>query len=356
MNTNTGTQTLEWLYTHQLKVDEEWSQQTANGFRWWADKNAQAIEAIGQETASDGEVADYICVRTEMLRSVVLNDNALEIINDQLMSVASMGGPVYDPKTRTLSLCSLVRVYADIRPWMQNLISSASVLQIGEAREQGPRLALALDAELAISGHAENGIRPEPDELASIIQQLVIPMGVSPCSWNAEDFLGIGKKYLNRPPSLMGNADSSGFIVEFPYGNQSSLCQVLGNQPHPLYGNGLLQLQRFPLPELNHIDGIKLALIMNENELTRKPLGYGFGSYAYRNGILYFNSFTPNMCAAQLSLENMYFSCGQRAREISKRFTGNDWSEETFSPGKSALGRMMDSEQLVTELIGNWSC
>ena len=37
MNTNTGTQTLEWLYTDQLKVDEEWSQKTASGFRWWAD-------------------------------------------------------------------------------------------------------------------------------------------------------------------------------------------------------------------------------------------------------------------------------------------------------------------------------
>ena len=36
-----GTRALEWLFTEQLKVDRHWAVRTPNGFRWWADKQAQ---------------------------------------------------------------------------------------------------------------------------------------------------------------------------------------------------------------------------------------------------------------------------------------------------------------------------
>ena len=74
---NTGKQTVEWLFNEQLKVDEEWAVRTHNAFRWWADKNAQTVEVIGQEVGPDGDIGYIVSVRTELLRSVDLNDCTL---------------------------------------------------------------------------------------------------------------------------------------------------------------------------------------------------------------------------------------------------------------------------------------
>lgn len=49
-----GQQTIEWLSSDQLKVDREWSVRLASGFKWWAYKHAQVVEAVGQELGPDG--------------------------------------------------------------------------------------------------------------------------------------------------------------------------------------------------------------------------------------------------------------------------------------------------------------
>lgn len=43
---NAGERTVEWLFREQLQVDPKWSVRTPNGFRWWADKNAQTVEIL----------------------------------------------------------------------------------------------------------------------------------------------------------------------------------------------------------------------------------------------------------------------------------------------------------------------
>jgi hypothetical protein len=339
---NTGTQTVEWLFGQQLKVDEEWAVRTPSGFRWWADKHAQTVEVIGQEAGPDGETSYFVSVRTELLRSVDLNDRTLSAINAVLMSFASMAGPVYDPDHRIVSLCSLVRVYDGISAWMNPLISVAAVLQIGEARIVASELAKMLNAEEAISGHPQHGLRPEPDEMAEVIATLIAPMGKGPCRWPAQEFEDVVDRHMNQPPALLGSAGGAGFTVEFPYGDESSLCQAMGDQPHPRYGNGLFLLQSFPVSGMSKADGAKLALSINEIELTQRPLGYGFGSYAYRDGTLHFTSFFPNALYRPRLLPNIYFSCAQRAREMAVRLTKRDWTPESFAPRRSALGRMMD--------------
>ena len=106
---NTGNECVEWLYSEQLKVDDEWAIRTPNGFKWWADKNAQAVEVVGEETSPNGEIGYLISVRTEFLRDLDMTDRHVAVINGSLMSFAAMAGPVHDAKTRTMSLCSLVR-------------------------------------------------------------------------------------------------------------------------------------------------------------------------------------------------------------------------------------------------------
>jgi hypothetical protein len=118
------------------------------------------VEVVGQETGPDGEIGYFVSVRTELLRSLHLGDHELERTNALLMAFASMAGPVYDQESKTLSLCSLVRVHEAISNWMNLFISVAAVLQIGEARIIASEFAKALGAEEAWSGHPCHGMRP----------------------------------------------------------------------------------------------------------------------------------------------------------------------------------------------------
>lgn len=339
---NAGVRTVEWLFREQLKVDADWSMRTPMGFRWWADKNAQLVEVVGQETGPDGELGYLVSVRTELLRSLDLDDRKLAAINALLMPFASMAGPVYDQQTKTLALASLVRIHDAISQWMNPLISVAAVLQIGEARIIGSEMAKALRAEEALSGPPGRGLRPEPDEMAEIVATLIAPMGKQPSRWSPVEFQESVDSYMNQPPALLASSGGAGFTVEFPYGDQSSLCQATADQPHPRYGNGLFLLQSFPIVGKSDSEGARLALSLNRNELVERPFGYGFGSYAYRENTMHFTSFFPNALYRPGLLPNIYFSCAQRAREISRRLAGADWTQASFSPRRSALGRMMD--------------
>src|SRR5262249_14609447 len=200
---NAGKKTIKWLYQENLKVDQEWSVKRPQGFNGWPDQNAQRIEIIGAEVSQyNGEETFFIRVRTELLRDVVLNEKSLPIINQYLMSLASMSGPVYDAANGILSLSSLVRTYESIRGWMSHVISMAAVLQIAEARAIGPELADTLGATFATSGHPTNGKRPIPDELAGNgLHALITGEGAKPCAWTEQFREADG--YIHAPPSLL---------------------------------------------------------------------------------------------------------------------------------------------------------
>lgn len=339
---NAGQQSIEWLYREQLKVDDEWAIRTPKGFTWWADRHAQTIEVIGQEAGPDGEIGYFVSIRTDLLRSVHSNERALAGIHALLMPFASMAGPVLDQQRQTLNLCSLVRVHSGIGQWMNPLISVAASLQIGEARIVGPALAEAIEAEEAQTGHPQNGLRHTPDEMAEIIPRLLAPMGQQPSRWRPAEFESAVDLCMKKPPALLASAGGAGFTVEFPFGDQSSLCRVMADQPHPRYGNGLLLLQSFPVKKQSDTEGARLALSMNRSELTEKPFGYGFGSYAFRSDVLHFTTFFPNAVHRPNLLPNIYFSCAGRAREMAVRLAGQDWTPQSFSPRRTAMGRIID--------------
>jgi hypothetical protein len=327
---NAGEKTLDWLLREQLKIDKPWLLRTKKGFRWWANKNAQKIEIIGKEENPDGDTAYLVQVETDFLRNVEFTDENLAAINELLMYSASMAGPIYDKQSRKLKLCSLVRVYEYIRPWMSALISMASVLQISETQRLGKVLAVALGAEPDESGHPSSGVRDQPDELAGIIDTMVMPMGEQPCKWTEEEFENAVTNYMQRPPTLLATGGGLGFTAEFIFGKGSSLCRGMGDDPHPAYGSGLTLVQSFPVEDCSEEEGAQAALALNRVELTQRPFGYGFGSYCFRDGMIHFTSFIPNMAYRKGLVPNFFAACAGRARELSLRFQKTDWTEETF--------------------------
>ena len=61
-----------------------------------------------------------------------------------------------------------------------------------------------------------------------------------------------------------------------------------------------------------------------------------------------FTGFVPNALHQQVVLPNLYYSCAERARAASIRLTGTDWTAESFTPERSATGRMMKSDKPTT--------
>jgi hypothetical protein len=148
---------------------------------------------------------------------------------------------------------------------------------------------------------------------------------------------------MNRPPALLGTDGGRGFTVEFPFGkDDSSLCTASAEEPHLHYGNGLKVVQSFAAHGKSPSEGAKLALSLNQAELTQRPFGYGFGSYIFRDGKIQFVSFYPNALYRPGLLPNMFYACAGRAREVSIRLSGSDWQPASFTPKRSAVGRLMD--------------
>ena len=311
---NAGQATIEWLCSEQLHVDEEWAVHTPDGFRWWAGEHAQTIEVVGQDSDEADETGYHVAVRTELFRSVTLDDRTLVALNQTFMQAASMSGPVFDGERRTLTLCSLVRVHKVIASWLRALLSMASVLQLAEAIFVAPRLALVMGAELATSAHPHNGVRAEPDAILGVLPQLVIPAGARESRWTTGEIeaafgAGAGSLYA-FPEGLDGNA----LVVQVPFTDLQAVCHLRGDASHPGYGHGLLLLQSFPLTPPSEAESVRLALLLNEMELTQMEFGYGFGSHAYRDGGMWFSTFFPNALHDQIRLENLFASCAVRAR------------------------------------------
>jgi hypothetical protein len=334
---NAGQATIDWLYRKQLQVDEKWSVRTPHGFTWWAHQFAQKVEVIGSEPGPDGNAGYFIRVKTDIVRNLTLDDKAMAGVFATMMMAPTMAGPVYDRATKVLSLSSVVRVHDGIREWMQGLISLAAMLQLKEAQTLSVGLSAFAGGEPATSGHPTAGSRPSPDELLSGFAQPLTAAGKEPSSWRAVEFQQAVDQYMQRPPALLANGGGKGLTVEFPYGGRSSLCLMKADKGHPALGNGLLLLQRFPVDSMTDEKGNRLALELNGEYLDRRPAGYGFGSFSYYQGCINFTTFIPNAAYRAGLLPNLYFACAERARAMSMRFQGDDWTSGRQAESASAM-------------------
>ena len=329
---NIAEQTIDWIRTEHLQADEQWSYLLPTGFSWWADQYLQTVEFLCEETGPSGESGYLVCVRTELLRDLDLTDTALDEINALPMRCASLSGPVYDVPARRLDLWSLVRVTDDNGGWVRYLLGAAAVTQLAEARMLAPLLAQAVGARTATSEHPESGFRAVPDQMA-YAAGVFVKSGDQACAWTEAEFHEIGE---GDPATRAAGLTVS---VDFPFGEQTSQCRILGNQPHPLYGNGLLVLQEFPITAQSEADGVRLALSMNAADLTKQVTGYGLGSYAYADGAIHFSGFVPNALHRAGLLAGLVTSCAARAQTLEARFAEGTWDADAFSLDAGVLAR-----------------
>lgn len=337
---NIAEEIIEWLYAEQLRVDEVWSYRLPTGFAWWADEYCQTIEFLGEESGPRGETGYLMCVRTELLCEVDLTDAALAEINALPMRCASMSGPVYDAEARRLDLWSTVRVTDDNGGWMRFLLGAAAVTQLTEARMFAPMLATGAGrCRPPVTTRRPDGAR-SPTRWPSLQVFSSGPVtsparGVGLSSTMSSAGMNSGPRASRASVSAWSSRSGDGL----------SICHILGDQPHPLYGNGLLCVQSFPVDCGEEFDGIRLALSLNAADLTREPAGYGIGSYSYSDGAVHFSGFLPNALHKPGLLANVYNSAAARAQRMAARFVEGGWDADAFSLDAGLLARRRDQRR-----------
>ena len=174
-------------------------------------------------------------------------------------------------------------------------------------------------------------------------------LGESPSAWTDAELRELPY------PAVVG---AGGVSVEFPFGERTSLCRLLTDQPHPLYGNGLLVLQSFPVGPKDlgqatdsEADGVKLALSLNAADLTHRVTGYGFGSYVWADGAIHFTAFLPNALHKPGLLPNLYFSCAARAQAMAARFAEGQWDGDAYSLDPAVLARRRQERQAAAPVV-----
>lgn len=337
-----GDEVIDFIYSQQLQVDDQWALRRSDGFTWWADRNAQTVEIIGQDTAPDGSPCYLISVRTETSYGLELTDAVAAELNAGPMRFPTLSGPVYDPVTGTLSLCALARVQEQNKQWMEILLGSAAVLQLAEAPIVGERFDRA-GPHTAYSAHPARGLREEPSAMLDAAG-VFVGYGAQPLRLNEADFAAAVAQFMLKPPAVAAATGTEGITVEFPYGEASSMCVFVGSQRHPAFGSGLLIVQRFPSRAESEAAGIRLALELNRLELTGDLTGHGFGSYVYADDMICFNVFIPNGLLRSEVLGSLYYSCAARALVMSERLLGQSWDDDSFTQDHSAIGRRLAGE------------
>ncbi len=181
------------------------------------------------------------------------------------------------------------------------------------------QLAPTLGAEIAASGHPERGERAGAHPLVETMDELIAEKYRTGPAWSEDEVRDVFEHGLDESLALGGSRDGAGFTTEFACGDSVSVCYVRADQAHPRYGPGLFVLQTLPLAPPDEPAGAEIALFFNGRDLVRGPLGdLGLGSYAYREGGVYFTSFFPNATHRPGLLADVYTSCAQRAAGVAE--------------------------------------
>lgn len=237
-----------------------------------------------------------------------------------------MAGPVYDAAARRLDLWSLARVTDDNGDWLRHLLAAGCGHPAGRARLLAPVLAEAAGA-LLTSEHPESGGRElgDGDGIASAAAAFVIA-GDRPCAWAEAEFADAVDN--PGPPVVAAAAEGLRFSAEFPFGDTTSQCRIVGDQPHPLYGSGLLVLQSFPIDTAEtEADGATGAVAQRGGSHRRadriRQLRLG-------DGMVNFSGFVPNALYKPGLLRVLVASCAARAQAMAARFVDGRWDADRY--------------------------
>jgi hypothetical protein len=304
---------IKFLKKHILKTDRKWQVDLELGFRWFPNQFSQDIELIKSQS-------ELITIKTNVLNNLELNTKNLQIIAD-LLFTSTMSAVTYEEKS--LNLITRVPLKGDSFRWLSHLLGQAALLQIAEATYTISRVADAMEASATYKEHPASGPRLLLDNYIEKKIFLTLDQGKQPSKWEEKDFSILEEK-IERPAKILTKKPRE-LSIEFPFGQAVSLCKLTSQTTHPRIGSGLTILQSFPLQINPPNEGIKLCLQLNNQPSNLNSNTYEIGSFCYRNGMINHICFISNSVYEISTMYELYKSCQERAKKLSKTFTGYAW-------------------------------
>ncbi len=220
----------------------------------------------------------------------------------------------------------------------------AAALQIYEAQKFGDAFG-GFGMTNAVSRHPLQGVRKIRDELAVLLPDMIRKEGEEPSRWKSGDFTRTTDYSRGFPLTRIATPHDRELTVEFSFGAGTSLCSMVSSEPHPFYGEGMLITHYFPVSgkEDEKEKWIRRSLSLNEPYVSARPVGYGFGSFLFREGMLVHVSFFPNTTYAPGILNNFFLSSisrGDAMNELFARKTAKEDDRLAFSPFQGVFGRL----------------
>ena len=96
------------------------------------------------------------------------------------MMKASLSGLVINQEADRITLHCSAYVHEENHSWLEKIFSLAAIMQVIEAENKGDILASVLELQTDKSSHPDSGVRNDMDEMLSVVDQAVIPLGREP--------------------------------------------------------------------------------------------------------------------------------------------------------------------------------
>lgn len=308
--------------TEFLSIDEEWSMPMHRGVAWWAKDFQQRIWA--EEGIEDGGVALWrIHVATDFLTGFDLDRKETRAWLSAMLPFATQYAWVHESEKGLLRLWSSLWVHADTFSRRVSDLATSATFQITDAQLRAPMLASQFGETAHISAHPRSGRRAVADEILDVVEAVFVPSGKESCTWEGADEFEDTVATFNERGGGYGNGDPTGLTLEFPFGEETSMLQMLTDQGNPQLGSGLLQLLHIPKSFRSQQECLSIVMQLNRQEtleLTRSPL-LGSWCASERDGewIPVFVSFRPNVLRKHGDIQDLAISQAIRARWVSSK-------------------------------------
>lgn len=307
-----------------LESGGEWRADAPRGFTWWPSVFSQRLGAGPAESVA-GAPAWRVRAELPLLRGVEGTAAHFAVLSRWNALRPGLSALRWNGDDRTVSLHAAVLARGGDEARAASVLASAALLQLADAARDAHALARELGGVLADSGPPGLPPRTSPDPLLEAWRRFAdAGAGATP----------FGRERLEAaaasptPPWTLVHVDEAGLHAEVPCalpgeaepgsapGAGVALMHLLGSQPHPLLGAGLIAALSLPaasepVPER----AVSTAALLNEAE-AREPVGFdALGAWCvHPEAGLAFAAFWPALLDTPDLPERLAWSLAARAR------------------------------------------
>jgi hypothetical protein len=307
-----------------LEPAGEWRADAPRGFTWWPSALSQRVGAGAMEHVA-GAPAWRVRAELPLLRGVEGSAPHFAVLSRWNALRPGLSALRWNGDDRTVSLHAAVLARAGEEARAASVLAAATLLQLADAARDASALARELGGVLADSGPPGAAPRAVPDSLLEGWRRFA-EAGAGPGPFGRERLEAVAA--LAPPPWKLVHVDDAGLHAEVPCalpgeaeagsapGAGVALLHLLGSQPHPVLGGGVIAALSLP-PEAEPVPerAVSTAALLNEAE-AREPLAFdALGAWCvHPQAGLAFVAFWPSLLDTPDLPERLSWSFASRAR------------------------------------------